>query len=60
MEYNICLYMTQDVQLKKKSKAPPIAQFVNAAHDIKPWEKERSCICEHTINLFQEEKLFYN
>ncbi len=47
--------MTQDVQQrerekKKRSRAPPIAQFVNAAHDLKPWrkkikEEEEEAVC---------------
>jgi hypothetical protein len=35
---------------KKRSRAPPIAQFVNAAHDLKPWrkkieEEEEEAVC---------------
>ncbi len=30
--------------VKKKSRTPPIAQFVNAAYDIKPWKKKKLCM----------------
>ena len=36
---------------RSESKALPVAQFVNAAHDAN-LERGRSCVCEHSSNTY--------